>query len=77
MHYTSLISQILLSFNDNFAFHHHDLSALLLTEEKHLWLGSDEASTIERLCFIDDQNFGQHKQFRVAKFFDLPASEDE
>jgi len=77
MHHPSLISKILLSFADNFAEHHKDLSALLLTPEKHLWLGSDEASTIERLSFIDDKNFGEHKQFRVAEFFDLPASEDE
>ena len=77
MHHQSLISKILLSFADNFAEHHKDLSALLLTPEKHLWLGSDEASTIERLSLIDDKNFGEHKQFRVAEFFDLPASEEE
>lgn len=77
MHHQSLISKILLSFADNFAEHHKDLSALLLTPDKHLWLGSDEASTIERLSFVDDKNFGQHKQFRVAEFFDLPASEEE
>lgn len=77
MHQPSLISKVLLSFADNFAEHHHDLSALLLTPDKHLWLGSDEASTIERLSFIDNENFGEHKQFRVAEFFDLPAPEDE
>ncbi|MDY6900036.1 MAG: DUF3616 domain-containing protein [Cyanobacteriota bacterium] len=77
MYHQSLISKILLSFADNFAEHHKDLSALLLTPEKHLWIGSDEASTIERLSFVDDNNFGEHKQFRVAEFFDLPASEDE
>ena len=80
MHTSSLISQVLLSFNDNFTEYYQDLSALLLTPEKHLWLGSDEASTIERLSFVDDQNFGyfgEHKQFRVAEFIDLPAPEDE
>lgn len=76
MHHSPLISQILLTFNDRFAEHHQDLSALLLTSEKHLWLGSDEGSTIERLSFIDDKNFGEHKQFQVADFFDLPASSD-
>ncbi|MGB3638794.1 MAG: DUF3616 domain-containing protein [Rivularia sp. (in: cyanobacteria)] len=77
MHQPSLISKVLLSFADNFAEYHRDLSALLLTNEKHLWLGSDETSTIERLSLIDDENFGEHKQFRVAEFFDLPAPEDE
>ena len=77
MHNKSLISKILLSFSDNFAKYYQDLSGLLLTPEKHLWLGSDETSTIERLSFIDDGNFGEHKQFRVAEFFDLPGSEDE
>jgi hypothetical protein len=77
MHHPCLTSKVLLKFADNFAEHHHDLSALLLTPEKHLWLGSDEASTIERLSFIDNENFGEHKQFRVAEFFDLPAPEDE
>lgn len=77
MNHAALVSQILLSFSDDFAEHYQDLSALLLTPEKHLWLGSDEASTIERLSFVDDKNFGEHKQFRVAEFFDLPAPEDE
>ncbi|MEM9926496.1 MAG: DUF3616 domain-containing protein [Cyanobacteria bacterium P01_D01_bin.50] len=77
MHHSPLISQILLSFDDNFAEHHQDLSALLLTYKKHLWLGSDEGSSIERLSFIDEKNFGEHKQFQVADFFDLPASVKE
>ncbi|MEO1433150.1 MAG: DUF3616 domain-containing protein [Cyanobacteria bacterium J06633_8] len=77
MHYSPLTSKVLLSFADNFAEYHHDLSALLLTPDKHLWLGSDEGSTIERLSFIDKQNFGEHKQYRVAEFFDLPAPEEE
>lgn len=77
MHHTSLIGNILLSFSENFAGYHQDLSALLLTREKHLWLGSDETSTIERLSFVDNGNFGEHKQFRVAEYLDLPVSEEE
>ncbi len=68
MYNSPLISQILLRFDDNFAKHHQDLSALLLTPQKHLWLGSDETSTIERFSFVDETKFGEHKQFRVAEF---------
>ncbi|MEM6753092.1 MAG: hypothetical protein AAF630_09005 [Cyanobacteria bacterium P01_C01_bin.38] len=37
-----MISKILLKFTDNFGEYHRDISALLLTPEKHLWLVSDE-----------------------------------
>jgi Protein of unknown function (DUF3616) len=67
------IQQILLSFNESFKEHREDTSAVLLSPEKHLWLGSDETSTIERLSIIDTSNFGEHKQYKVADFIELPA----
>ncbi|KOP23747.1 hypothetical protein AMR41_24780 [Hapalosiphon sp. MRB220] len=72
-----LLNKVLLTFPDSFKKDREDLSAVMLTPEKHLWFGSDETSTIERLSYIDANNFGEHKQFRVAEFIDLPAPEDE
>jgi len=71
----SLLNQVLLRFEDGFKEHREDVSAVQLTPDKHLWLGSDETSTIERLSFIDSQLF-LHKQFRVADFIELPAPSD-
>ncbi|MEJ6486440.1 DUF3616 domain-containing protein [Nostoc punctiforme UO1] len=72
-----LLNQVLLTFIDNFKEHRKDLSALLLTHQKYLWLGSDETSTIERLSLVDSDQFTDHQQFRVAEFINLPISENE
>lgn len=72
-----LLQTILLSFNESFKEHREDTSAVLLQSEKYLWLGSDETSTIERLSIIDTSNFGEHKQYQVADFIDLPAASDK
>ncbi|BAY71543.1 DUF3616 domain-containing protein [Anabaena sp. FACHB-709] len=72
-----LLQQISLTFDKTFQQHREDISAILLTQEKHLWLGSDETATIERLYLVDGNKFSDHKQFRVAEFIDLPAPEDE
>ncbi|PMB38748.1 hypothetical protein CEN47_06060 [Fischerella thermalis CCMEE 5319] len=74
---STLLNKVLLTFTDGFKEHREDLSAVMLTPEKHLWFGSDETSTIERLSYIDANHFGEHKQFRVAEFIDLPAPEEE
>ncbi|MEH2401782.1 hypothetical protein [Nostoc sp.] len=47
-----LFSQILLTFIDNFKEYREDLSAVLLTHQKYLWLGSNETSTIEQLSLV-------------------------
>ncbi|MFN6515960.1 MAG: DUF3616 domain-containing protein [Nostoc sp. CreGUA01] len=72
-----LLNQVLLTFVDNFKEHREDLSAVLLTDHKYLWLGSDETSTIERLSLVDADKFTEHQQFRVAEFISLPAPEDQ
>ncbi|MEH2263252.1 DUF3616 domain-containing protein [Nostoc sp.] len=72
-----LCNQVLLTFVDNFKEHREDLSAVLLTHQKYLWLGSDETSTIERLSLADTDKFTEHQQFRVAEFIDLPAPENQ
>lgn len=74
---SNFLNQVFLTFVDNFKEHREDLSALLLTHDKYLWLGSDETSTIERLSLVDTDNFTDHQQFRVAEFINLPAPEDQ
>ncbi|MCC5640178.1 DUF3616 domain-containing protein [Nostoc sp. CHAB 5844] len=71
------IQQIILTFTDSFREHRTDVSGVLLTNKKYLWLGSDETATLERLSFIEPNKFAEHQQFRVASFLNLPASEDE
>jgi hypothetical protein len=73
----SLLNQVVLRFEDGFKEHRKDVSTVRLTSDKHLWLGSDETSTIERLSFVDTQTFDSHKQFRVADFIELPEPEDQ
>jgi hypothetical protein len=71
-------NQIILRFEDEFREHREDLSAIRLTTDKYLWLGSDETSSIERLTYNSDlQLFTEHKQFRVKDFIDLPATEEQ
>lgn len=71
-----LINRVLLKFSPGFEEHRKNLSAVLPTNDKYLWFGSDETSTIERLSPIDENNFADHKQFHVAQFISLPDSEE-
>ncbi len=73
----ALIKQVLLVFGKDYSEHREDLSAVYLSSDNYLWLGSDETSTIERLSKVDPEKFAEHKQFRVAEFIDLPAPEEE
>ncbi|MEA5571494.1 DUF3616 domain-containing protein [Calothrix sp. UHCC 0171] len=77
MYNSQPIQQILLKFNQSFQEHREDISAVLLSPEQHLWLGSDETSTIERLSLIDADNFAKHQQYQVADFISLPALPSE
>jgi hypothetical protein len=74
----SKCDRILLKFNDSFKKSRTDLSAVLLFPKHHLWVGSDETSTIERLTFVEQQNcFAEHHTFHVQDFIELPKPEDE
>lgn len=74
---TNLVKQVLLDFSSFYGEYRQNLSAILLTDNKYLWLGSDETSTIERLSLIDDKTFGQHQHYQVGNYISLPAPEDE
>lgn len=71
------LQKVTLTFVNSFHKYREDISAVLLTQDQHLWLGSDETTTIERLSWADSGIFTSHQQFRVAEFIDLPAPEDE
>ncbi len=77
MNYAPILNKITLKFRDSFQANRQDISAIRLTPDKYLWLGSDETSTIERLSFIDAQTFGNHKHFNVTDFISLPAPADQ
>lgn len=77
MEHPSLINQVILKFADAFKEHRQNLSAIELTADQYLWLGSDETSTIERLSCIDTQTFAEQKEFSVSNFIDLPESVDQ
>lgn len=77
MYNCHLLNQVFLTFTESFAKHRKDVSAVRLTPQRDLWLGSDESSTLERLSFLENNKFANHQQFRVAEFIDLPAPESE
>lgn len=74
---SSQMQKVTLIFADSFQQHREDISAVLLTQNQHLWLGSDETTTVERLSLVDSGKFTNHKQFKVGEFIDLPVSEEE
>ena len=43
----------------------------------HLWLASDELTTLERLTRTGDDSFGRHRVFALADYLSLPAGTDE
>lgn len=77
MQNTTFTNRVQLDFSSLFSEHRQDISAVLLTPENHLWLGSDETSTIERLDWMGEKIFANHQQFHVSNYIELPAPESE
>lgn len=73
----TLLNQVILQFQDKFQPFYEDLSAALLTSNGHLWVGSDETTTIERLSFDGDRTFSDHQIIEIGELIDLPAGKDE
>lgn len=71
-----LLSQVTLQFQAGSQLH-GDLSAVVLTPDRRLWLGSDETATLECLDPIGDLSFENHSYFRLANLLDLPNPEVE
>lgn len=71
-----LLSQVSLQFQDG-AQLQGDLSAIALTPDHSLWLGSDETTTIECLTPVDAHTFENHQHFPLADLLNLPDKENE
>lgn len=71
-----LLGRLLLQFNSEDVDIITDLSAVALTPDGHLWLGSDETTSIERLSPVGPHVFGEHQKFAIADFLEL-SSEGE
>jgi Protein of unknown function (DUF3616) len=55
---------------------HFNISAIARAGD-HLWLGSDESTTIERLSRSGDGRFAAHTVFPLGEYLELPAGESE
>ncbi len=77
MEKSNLINQVALQFLDKDTPFHEDLSAVVFTPDQHLWLGSDETTSLERLDKIDAHTFGNHQTIQLAELIELPASPEE
>ena len=68
-----LLGRVLLQFNSEAADIITDLSAVALTPDGNLWVGSDETTSLERLSPVGPHVFGEHQRFAIADFIDLPG----
>ncbi|HEX2202387.1 MAG TPA: DUF3616 domain-containing protein [Longimicrobium sp.] len=44
---------------------------------RHLWLACDETATLERLTYLGEGRWGEHRTWPLADFVDLPGGGDE
>lgn len=68
----SAIEQVLLRFQHDVENSRKQLSAIVFTPGNHLWLGSDETSSLERLFSTNGKTFENHERFKLADFITLP-----
>jgi hypothetical protein len=71
-----LLGRLLLQFNSEAADIITDLSAVALTPDGNLWVGSDETTSLERLSPVGPHIFGKHQRFAIADFIDLPGKSE-
>ncbi|MEG4498809.1 DUF3616 domain-containing protein [Microcoleus sp. F10-C6] len=71
-----LLGRLLLQFNSEAADIITDLSAVALTPDGNLWLGSDETTSIERLSPVAPHIFGEHQRFAIADFIALSGESE-
>lgn len=72
-----LLSRALLQFQDDDEDLLKELSAITRTPDGHLWVGSDEFITIERLTPMGDGIYGGHKTFHLKDYINLFDHESE
>lgn len=71
------IERILLKFSQKYKKIREDLSAVVLSPDKHLWLATDETTTLERLSMIDEHNFADHQRFHLENYVDLLSEAEQ
>ncbi|MGB0564769.1 MAG: DUF3616 domain-containing protein [Spirulinaceae cyanobacterium] len=72
-----LLSRVRLHFADSNPDLVQQLSAIAFSPDGHLWVGSDEFLTIERLSPLGPNRYGQHQAFHLGDFLDLADDEAE
>ena len=72
-----LLTRVLLKFEDLKEDLIADLSAITITPDGCLWLGSDEFLGVERLLPQESCVFANHQHFSLKDIFELPDDEDE
>lgn len=72
-----LLTRVLLRFDDPELDHSADLSAVALTPDGNLWLGSDESLTVERLSTFAPNSYGKHQSFQIGNYVELFNAEEE
>jgi len=66
-----LLTRVLLKFQDKSDDLLKELSAVALTPDGSLWVGSDEYITLERLTPMGNGTYGNHETFHLKDFVDL------
>jgi hypothetical protein len=72
-----LLSRVLLTFESDAEDLWGELSAIALTPDGNLWVGSDEYVTVERLSPLGNGVYGSHKAFHLNDYIDLHDTESE
>jgi hypothetical protein len=72
-----LLTRVLLRFDDMAVDHPADLSAVVLTPDGSVWLGSDESLTVERLAPLDCNSYGRHQSFPISDYVELFNAREE
>jgi hypothetical protein len=72
-----LLTRVLLTFESKPDEVMSDLSAIARTPDGHLWVGSDELTSIERLTKVGSFAYGDHHSFDTSEFLDLFDADSE
>jgi hypothetical protein len=72
-----LLGRVLLRFHHDVDRVLNDLSAVTTTPSGHLWVGTDEGLTIERLSTVSTHEYGQHQSFAIGDFIEVFDHKEE
>lgn len=72
-----LLSRVLLQFDSKSDDMIGEISAITITPDGSIWVGSDELLVIERLSPVAPYIYGQHERFKSADFIELFDQESE